>query len=65
MPKPPVQQVPDVHEPTPDPPAESPDGVDLTLIQWTLSLTPLQRLELLQDWVDGLAELQRGRVPKR
>jgi len=47
------------------PPAESPDGVDLTLIQWTLSLTPLERLELLQDWVDGLAELRRGRVAER
>jgi hypothetical protein len=46
----------------PDPPAESPDGVDLTLIRWTLSLTPLQRLELLQDWVDGLTELRHGRV---
>jgi len=45
-----------------DLPAESPDGVDLTLIRWTLSLTPLQRLELLQDWVDGLAELRLGRV---
>ncbi|MEA2601686.1 MAG: hypothetical protein QOF89_2678 [Acidobacteriota bacterium] len=56
-----------VPEPIPDPspPAESPDGVDLTLIQWTLSLTPLERLELLQDWVDGLAELQRGRVEER
>lgn len=46
-------------------PEEPPDGVDLTLIQWTLSLTPLQRLELLQDWVDGLAELQNGRVAER
>ncbi len=45
-------------------PEESPDGVDLTLIRWTLSLTPLQRLELLQDWVDGLTELRRGRVGK-
>ena len=45
-------------------PEESPDGVDLTLIRWTLSLTPLQRLELLQDWVDGLAELRLGRVGK-
>lgn len=45
-----------------DPPAESPDGVDLTLIRWTLSLTPLQRLELLQDWVDGLSELRHGRA---
>jgi hypothetical protein len=46
----------------PAPPAESPDGVDLTLIRWTLSLTPLQRLELLQDWVDGLTELRHGRA---
>ena len=56
-----------IPEAVPDasPPEESPDGVDLTLIQWTLSLTPLQRLELLQDWVDGLAELRRGRVTER
>jgi hypothetical protein len=47
------------------PPEESPDGVDLTLIRYTLSLTPLERLELLQDWVDGLAELRRGRVAER
>ncbi|HEX3532242.1 MAG TPA: hypothetical protein VH988_34710 [Thermoanaerobaculia bacterium] len=57
-------QPPDTPEP-PLPPAESPDGVDLTLIQWTLSLTPLERLELLQDWVDGLTELRRGRVAER
>ena len=44
---------------------ESPDGVDLTLIRWTLSLTPLERLEVLQDWVDGLTELRRGRAPER
>jgi hypothetical protein len=50
--------------PPPSPPAESPDGVDLTLIRWTLSLTPLERLELLQDWVDGLAELRNGGVPE-
>jgi hypothetical protein len=46
----------------PDPPAHAPDGVDLTLIRWTLSMTPLERLELLQNWVDGLAELKNGRV---
>jgi len=46
-------------------PDESPDGVDLSLIRWTLSLTPLQRLELLQDWVDGLAELRHGRAAER
>jgi hypothetical protein len=42
--------------------SETDDGVDLTLIEWMLSLTPLERLEVLQDWVDGLAELQRGRI---
>jgi hypothetical protein len=47
------------------PAAESADGVDLTLIRWTLSLTPLARLELLQDWIDGLTELRRGRVPRQ
>ncbi len=62
------------HPPQSTPPAptpdeifleESPDGVDLGLIRWTLSLTPLERLELLQDWVDGLAELRNGRVTDR
>jgi hypothetical protein len=52
-------------DPVPSVPAESPDGVDLTLIRWTLSLTPLERLELLQDWVDGLTELRNGRIPER
>lgn len=41
---------------------ESPDGVDLTLIQWFLTLTPYERLEYLEDWVAGVAELQNGRV---
>jgi hypothetical protein len=63
MPPPPLR----VPEPSPDtdPPAESPDGVDLTLIEWTLSLTPRERLDLLQDWVDGLAELRHGRIAER
>jgi hypothetical protein len=30
-------------------PAYSEDGVDLTLIRWMLSLTPLERLQHLQD----------------
>ena len=46
-------------------PEESPDGVDISLIRWTLSLTPLERLELLQDWVDGLTELRHGRAAER
>jgi hypothetical protein len=59
-----AQPPPRAPEPPPDAPwpEESPDGVDLTLIQWTLSLTPLERLELLQDWVDGLAEFGQGRA---
>jgi hypothetical protein len=47
------------------PDAESPDGVDLTLIQWFLTLTPYERLEYLEDWVAGITELQNGgRVPE-
>jgi hypothetical protein len=62
----PPEPIPDSPDPTADPLAtESPDGVDLTLIHWTLSLTPLERIELLQDWVDGLAELRGGRTTKR
>jgi hypothetical protein len=36
----------------------SDDGVDLTLIRWMLSLTPGQRLEVLQDQVDSLLTLR-------
>jgi hypothetical protein len=62
----PLSPAPEASEPDSAPfPAESSDGVDLTLIQWTLSLTPLERLELLQDWVDGLTELRNGRVAER
>jgi hypothetical protein len=40
----------------PDRPAYSPDGVDLTLIRWMLSLTPAERLDVLQDFVDFVME---------
>ena len=36
-------------ERTDDEPTHSPDGVDLTLIRWMLSLTPEERLEVLQS----------------
>ena len=36
----------------------SDDGVDLTLIRWMLSLTPGQRLAVLQDQVDSLLTLR-------
>jgi hypothetical protein len=39
--------------------AYSEDGVDLTLIRWMLSLTPAQRLEVLQGFVDSVMEVSR------
>lgn len=59
----PPSSIPIVEDDVP-PVAESPDGVDLTLIQWFLTLTPYERLEYLEDWVAGITELQNGRVPE-
>jgi hypothetical protein len=39
-------------------PEHSDDGVDLTLIRWMLSLTPSERLAVLQDQVDSLLTLR-------
>jgi hypothetical protein len=39
-------------------PEHSDDGVDLTLIRWMLSLTPRERLAVLQDQVDSLLKLR-------
>lgn len=36
----------------------SPDGVDLTLIRWMLSLTPEERLEVLQANVSSILRLR-------
>jgi hypothetical protein len=41
-----------------DPPTYSQDGVDLTLIRWMLSLTPAERLEVLQENVCSLIRLR-------
>ena len=30
-----------------------------------LSLTSLERLEVLQDWVDGITELRNGRIAEQ
>jgi hypothetical protein len=38
--------------------AYSDDGVDLTLIRWMLSLTPAQRLDVLQGFADSVAEIR-------
>lgn len=36
------------------------DGVDVSLIRWMLSLTPEERLDVLQGFVDSVAELTNG-----
>ena len=33
-------------------------GVDVSLIRWMLSLTPDERLDVLQDFVDSVAALR-------
>jgi hypothetical protein len=42
------------------PPTHSEDGVDLTLIRWMLSLTPLERLLVLQKSVESIQRLRDG-----
>ncbi|HSR68651.1 MAG TPA: hypothetical protein VLU25_11990 [Acidobacteriota bacterium] len=40
------------------------DGVDVTLIRWMLTLTPTQRLQVLQDFVND-AYLAQKNLTKR
>jgi len=40
-------------------PTHSEDGVDLTLIRWMLSLTPRERLEVLENNVRSILRLRR------
>ena len=50
---------------TETPAAQNPcgeDGVDVTLIRWMLSLTPAERLEVLQQSVDSLLSLRGERA---
>jgi len=44
-------------------PTHSPEGVDLTLVRWMLSLTPLERLEVLQATLWSIRRL-RGEAPE-
>ena len=43
-------------------PTEEPseDGVDVSLIRWMMSLTPSERLDVLQGFVDDAVELRGG-----
>ena len=44
-------------------PTHSPDGVDLTLIRWMLSLTPAERLDVLQRHVQAVLEIRAQNGP--
>ena len=44
--------------PREDEPTHSEDGVDLTLIRWMLSLTPAERLEVLENNVRSILRLR-------
>jgi hypothetical protein len=44
-------------------PAVAPDGVDLTLIRWMLSLTPAERLRVLQGHQDAIEALRKSGSP--
>lgn len=35
-----------------EPDAPASDGVDVTLIRWMLSLTPAERLQVLEDYLE-------------
>jgi hypothetical protein len=48
-------------EPEPERPERSEDGVDLTLIRWMLSLTPLERLRASRDFSNSLLRLRARR----
>jgi hypothetical protein len=43
---------------TPEKSEYSADGIDLTLIRWMLSLTPAERLQVLQQFVDSVEEIR-------
>ena len=42
----------------------SEDGVDLTLIRWMLSLTPAERLQVLQGHVDDIVAIRELNASK-
>jgi hypothetical protein len=51
----------DVHGPEA---AFNEDGVDLTQIRESLARTPLERLELVQNWVNSLDQVRVVRGPR-
>ena len=49
---------PDVTPPPGNRPTHSEDGVDLTVIRWMLSLTPAERLEVLQQTIRSIMKMR-------
>ena len=47
-------------EPTAEIQTHSADGVDLTLIRWMLSLTPAQRLDVLQRNLSSVLSIREN-----
>lgn len=45
-------------------PSHSPSGVDLTLIRWMLTLTPSERLQVLQDHVDSIYAIRAANAQR-
>ena len=41
---------------------DSTDGVDVTLIRWMLSLTPTERIEALQRYIQSVEQLRNAEV---
>lgn len=39
-------------------PERDADGVDLTLVEWMLSLTPDERLTVLENYMDDIASIR-------
>lgn len=52
--------------PQPAPSTHSQDGVDLTLIRWMLSLSPAERLQVLQENVAAILRLrlEESKLPR-
>ena len=45
-------------------PDYSEDGVDLTLIRWTLSLTPAERLQFLEERINEILAIRERNAGK-
>jgi hypothetical protein len=44
-------------------PEYSPSGVDLSLVRWMLTLTPAERLDLLDERIDELNAIRERNAP--